>query len=77
MYPSTGAHGMTPAQYALNEFRAERHPDIGIYAVAGDFWLTDTNSSLLKARPFTTREAAITARSKAIDAALKRRWRAA
>jgi hypothetical protein len=68
---------MTPTQYALKELRAERHPDIGIYAVAGDFWLTDGRSSLLKARPFSTRDAAITGRSRAIDAALKRHWKAA
>jgi len=68
---------MTPTQYALNEFRAERHPDIGIYAVAGDFWLTDTNSSLLKGTSFKTRDAAVTARSKAIDTAMKRHWKAA
>ena len=56
------------AEFVKTEFTAGRHPDIGITAIAGDYYLTDGNNNLFPgATSFKTKQLAERARSVALS----------
>ena len=65
--PGSGPHagGITARQYAKNETKAGRFPDIGILHESGNHHLTTSEGHLLSDPPFHSREAAEQHRSKA------------
>lgn len=66
------AKPLSPIQYALSQYRAERFPNMLIEHIAGDYWLSDKDGHLLAGRPFKSRGEAERARSAALDRAQRR-----
>lgn len=62
---------MKPFNYAKNEILAGKFPQIGIFHVAGSYYLTDADDKLLSGKTYDSKEAAITDRSKILDRARK------
>jgi hypothetical protein len=63
---------MDAATFARNEIEADRYPSIGIYPLAGAFYLADNDWALLSDGAFPSRTAAEAARSKIVARAVKR-----
>lgn len=60
----------TPLQYAKTEIAAGRHPNMPIDSIAGAFYLCNSDWTLLPGPSYSTRDAAIAARSKILARAL-------
>jgi hypothetical protein len=68
---------MTPTQYARQELAAERFPVMSVLAVAGSFYLTDSDWHILTgSKTYSSKLAATSDRSRIIERARKAHDRA-